>query len=92
MNGCTAVLCNPYCNIARKCGSLGSIGEEVLRGCEEAVQKATGYTIQLAEKCLRCETVCSKCRCRNPEVIDPSTLFDDTEQGRQGQAAELQEG
>jgi hypothetical protein len=49
--------------------------EEVMRGCEEAVQKATSYTIQLAEKCLRCETVCSKCSCRKPKVIDPSTLF-----------------
>ena len=67
------VLIYDGCLVSRKDDKL--FPEDVMRGCEEAVQKATGYTIQLAEKCLRCETVCSKCRCRKPEVIDPSTLF-----------------
>jgi hypothetical protein len=67
------VLIYDGCLVSRKDDKL--FPEDVMRGCEQAVQKATGYTIQLAEKCLRCETVCSKCRCRKPEVIDPSTLF-----------------
>ena len=55
------VLIYDGCLIARK--DEKPFPEAVMRGCERAVHEATGYTIQLAEKCLRCEVVCSKCRC-----------------------------
>ena len=55
------VLIYDGCLITRK--DENPFPEAVMRGCERAVHEATGYTIQLAEKCLRCEVVCSKCRC-----------------------------
>eukprot|EP01043_Picozoa_sp_COSAG02_P038430 COSAG02_NODE_2963_length_7646_cov_10.941036_1_plen_124_part_00 len=55
------VLIYDGCLIARKDDKL--FPEAVMRGCERAVHEETGYTIKLAEKCLRCEVVCSKCRC-----------------------------
>ena len=55
------VLIYDGCLIARK--DEKPFPEVVMLGCERAVHEETGYNIKLAEKCLRCEVVCSKCRC-----------------------------
>ena len=59
--------------LVRRCGD-GPFPEPLLRGCERAVRQETGYRIELAEKCLRCEVVCSKCKCK--AVSEEAPLFD----------------
>lgn len=67
------VLIYDGCLISRK--NDDPFPNSVMRGCEEVVREATGYTIALAEKCLRCENVCSKCCCSKPEKVDVSELL-----------------
>ena len=51
----------------------------LLTECEAAVLAATGYKIQLLEKCLHCGVAAAKCVCTKCDVVseeqDPSKLF-----------------
>eukprot|EP01044_Picomonas_judraskeda_P004535 COSAG03_NODE_400_length_8206_cov_3.320340_6_plen_312_part_00 len=51
----------------------------LLTECEAAVLAATGYKIQLLEKCLHCGVAAAKCVCTKCDVVseeqDPSELF-----------------